>query len=223
MKKLISLLVISILSFVSFFSFVSADNQKNIYSLNNFEKKELNKVALEIKNLRKKWMSFEEIDKILLNRNMERSYNPSYIFWRLLSDEEKKLYDWNIAKWTLCIASWAIATTYTTALLFGNNSIHNWNWDAYRHILWNYIMARDVWYDFAKKWSDAHENYPGNPEIEKTMDLHNNSIWLSMGKDAPWYNTNIQASIDTWNAVKDWKWYRIYNWELYLTNSNKNL
>lgn len=47
-------------------------------------------------------------------------------------------------------------------------------------------MVIDVGYNFAKKWSDAHENGASNqPDIEKRMDLYNNAVGLKLGRDNP--------------------------------------
>lgn len=57
---------------------------------------------------------------------------------------------------------------------------HNDNADAFRHALWNAFMVKRIGYAEAKKWADAHEDYPNNPELEKRMDLHNNNLGRSL-------------------------------------------
>ena len=45
-------------------------------------------------------------------------------------------------------------------------------------------------YKQAKKITDKHEDWPGNPEAEKNMDLHNNSIGFIIAegiKTRKWY------------------------------------
>ncbi len=70
-----------------------------------------------------------------------------------------------------------------------------WIQDAFRHTFWNCCMVRAFKIaggllpdeehpfvseytaeDLAKLWADAHEAFPGNPENEKAMDLHNNQV-----------------------------------------------
>ncbi|QLH06079.1 DUF6973 domain-containing protein [Nitrosopumilus ureiphilus] len=60
---------------------------------------------------------------------------------------------------------------------------HNDDADAYRHALWNCLMARQIGASEAKKFGDAHENYDGNPENEKEMDLHNNKKGRDLATD----------------------------------------
>lgn len=60
----------------------------------------------------------------------------------------------------------------------------NGNGDAFRHALWTFAMTRDVGADFAKKWSDAHENGASNQQksYERAMDFYNNAIGIEYGK-----------------------------------------
>jgi RHS repeat-associated protein len=46
--------------------------------------------------------------------------------------------------------------------------------NAYKHCYWNCCMAKIIGPVEAKKFGDAHENYPGNPSCDKDMDMHNN-------------------------------------------------
>lgn len=49
--------------------------------------------------------------------------------------------------------------------------------DAYRHILWSYLLTREYGADFAQKVTDAHEEgRTGNTEEERSMDIRNNMI-----------------------------------------------
>jgi hypothetical protein len=48
--------------------------------------------------------------------------------------------------------------------------------DAYRHVLWSYLLARDHGGDFAKKVTDAHEANPANTDTDRRMDTTNNAI-----------------------------------------------
>lgn len=87
-----------------------------------------------------------------------------------MNSQEQALYNKNKTKGLLCMSNGKLAIdyaqkNYSTRLTDGNG-------DAFRHASWNYGMVIDVGYDFAKSWSDAHENIafvasrkPGNPSI----------------------------------------------------------
>ena len=55
--------------------------------------------------------------------------------------------------------------------------------DACRHFVWAGLMYRDIGKDLASKVLNAHEEYVGNPEDEKNMDLENNAKGLSEAKN----------------------------------------
>lgn len=63
---------------------------------------------------------------------------------------------------------------YTANDLYLPQYLHNQNGDAFRHCFWNNLMVAATSQDFARAWADAHEEKPGNPVIEKTMDIRNN-------------------------------------------------
>ena len=54
--------------------------------------------------------------------------------------------------------------------------------DAFRHCFWSAILAREIGYENALKFTTAHESYKGNPKDEKSMDLSNNLVGLRIGK-----------------------------------------
>lgn len=62
---------------------------------------------------------------------------------------------------------------------------HNGPADAFRHCYWSALLARDIGADNAKSFTDAHEAYGDNPPGEKAMDLHNNGVGISIGRDNP--------------------------------------
>jgi len=64
---------------------------------------------------------------------------------------------------------------------FGMNG-RNDKSDAFRHCFWSAILARDLGYQNALQFTNAHESDPRNPPKEKVMDLHNNSVGLSIGR-----------------------------------------
>lgn len=48
--------------------------------------------------------------------------------------------------------------------------------DAYRHVLWSYMLTQEFGNAFAEKVTDAHETLPTNTAAERKMDFHNNRI-----------------------------------------------
>jgi hypothetical protein len=59
---------------------------------------------------------------------------------------------------------------------------HNDRSDAFRHCFWSSLLARDIGFDNALTFTTAHESHSSNPPNERSMDLHNNSIGLSLGR-----------------------------------------
>ncbi|PXF31500.1 hypothetical protein WH50_09570 [Pokkaliibacter plantistimulans] len=53
--------------------------------------------------------------------------------------------------------------------------------DAFRHCYWTALLARDIGHANAQRFTTAHESDPNNPANEKSMDLHNNAVGLSIG------------------------------------------
>jgi hypothetical protein len=51
--------------------------------------------------------------------------------------------------------------------------------DAYRHVLWAYLLAKEFGADLAREITATHEvGSTGNTRAEKMMDMHNNSIGI---------------------------------------------
>ncbi len=65
---------------------------------------------------------------------------------------------------------------------FPNTSLHNDSGDAFRHCYWSALLARDIGEKKAREFTNAHENWCGNPPKDKAMDLHNNSTGIEIGK-----------------------------------------
>ncbi len=81
-----------------------------------------------------------------------------------------------IGKGFSCIMAGKGAWNYTQ-LSFGKNSTDD-NIDAFRHALWNIWIVWALNNEWAKKWTDAHENgapYQNSASLEYKMDMHNNS------------------------------------------------
>ena len=55
--------------------------------------------------------------------------------------------------------------------------------DAFRHCFWSAILTREIGYSGAFRFTTAHELSALNPKDEKEMDLHNNGVGLSIGRD----------------------------------------
>lgn len=54
--------------------------------------------------------------------------------------------------------------------------------DAFRHCYWAALLAREIGYSDALRFTMAHESSPINPKDEKEMDIHNNQVGLSIGR-----------------------------------------
>lgn len=194
MKRFKNLLLFSIVGALSLGT-VSVFAQENINS--NFDNVSINSnsansmddmiisIANELRELKNNGANDEELNNYLDTKVFnQRSGLDDYITGNLNSLEQE-LYNSNKAKGILCMANGKFAIEYAESNYI-SSELHNGNGDAFRHIIWNYGMVIDVGYDFAKKWSDAHENgSSGQPYIEKEMDLHNNSIGLNLGLEYP--------------------------------------
>ncbi len=97
---------------------------------------------------------------------------------------------------------------------FGNEQSRNTPANAFRHGLWNYLIAQYC-YRFRKdqahvlRWTktitDWHEDFSPNNEIAREMDLHNNRIGRQVYKEKPQLSLEEVVRIfveRTENAVK---------------------
>ncbi len=48
--------------------------------------------------------------------------------------------------------------------------------DAYRHVLWSFLLTQKYGPEFAETVTDAHETLPTNTAAERAMDFHNNRV-----------------------------------------------
>ena len=83
-------------------------------------------------------------------------------------------------------------------------------------------MSQEVWKDFTKEWSDAHEYWSEWPNIEKIMDLHNNSVWLSLSNEKSFILKKISIEY-TRKVIRNWRWLRIVDNKFYFINWNDDL
>lgn len=93
---------------------------------------------------------------------------------RHISDQEKKLINTSPVKSLSALLAAKKAEDFVP--LYWSGSLHNTNADAFRHAVWNYFICEKEDCNWAKQWTDAHEEWPGNPPLEKQMDLHNNKL-----------------------------------------------
>jgi hypothetical protein len=85
--------------------------------------------------------------------------------------------------------------------------------DAYRHIVWQGLLANTLGEQAAKEAGDLHESRKlplfgamGHPQAEINMDLKNNEIGRYIGKDAKDY----QQILDRAKLINDYKLYQQY-------------
>lgn len=68
----------------------------------------------------------------------------------------------------------AMIATNEAKKLYSHLSQHNDKADAFRHAYFSLLNAIDLGISLAKSLGDAHEDFVGNPALEKEMDLYNN-------------------------------------------------
>jgi hypothetical protein len=83
--------------------------------------------------------------------------------------------------------------------------------NAFKHAYWNALIARALSAVTAKRWTDAHENWRGNPCCRcdgqsKMMDLNNNLMGISTARENPGRTPGelaiiIGATVDHGRAV----------------------
>lgn len=81
------------------------------------------------------------------------------------------------SRWNLCrkAAGHAEEATKQAQRWFGRY-LYNKKGDAFRHCYWSGRMTVAFGGNTAKGFGDRHEDYPGNPALEKEMDNRNNSL-----------------------------------------------
>jgi RHS repeat-associated protein len=67
---------------------------------------------------------------------------------------------------------------------------HNDRIDAFRHTAWNALNAKYLGEVEARRFADAHEARPAQPDDERTMDLNNNEIGRRLGASNPRLSNN---------------------------------
>ena len=62
---------------------------------------------------------------------------------------------------------------------------HNDDSDAFRHCYWSCCMTNAIGAEAAKSFGDGHEEWDGNPQCEKNMDLFNNAMGITLARGNP--------------------------------------
>lgn len=69
--------------------------------------------------------------------------------------------------------------------------------DAFRHFLWAALLTKELGKSRAKEFLDAHEADPDQPDIERQMDMNNNSrgqaATESLIREKRWNQKNVEA------------------------------
>lgn len=73
--------------------------------------------------------------------------------------------------------------------------------DVFRHCFWSATFARDIGFENALEFTNAHESSPLNIAEEKVMDLHN-SVGLKIGTSMLDNTKSSQMCIDALNSGK---------------------
>lgn len=117
-----------------------------------------------------------------------------YGYGYYMNDAEFSWCKWP-SRWGLCKAMSDHASAATAAAQSsGLSGAHNGRQDAFRHCYWNARMRIGHGQDKAKEFADRHEESPGQPSYEKTMDLNNNAI----GRNVGYYAVRDHGSSRTW-------------------------
>jgi len=64
---------------------------------------------------------------------------------------------------------------------FGHN-LRNDKSDAFRHCFWCALLSKEIGYDKAIMFANAHEMGKSNPQNEREMDLWNNKVGAEIGR-----------------------------------------
>ena len=123
--------------------------------------------------------------------------------WAELTDAEKQFIRDNP------LAAWAFAKDAKQAKTEARQRFSDGGWnddrDAFRHALWNALMAYSHGSPLALQFSDAHENYPNNPPGERAMDLHNNAVGAQIGEMTAFFGQPGTVDILSNNVYVAWQ------------------
>lgn len=139
-----------------------------------------------------------------------------------LNQKEKELFKANILKGTRAL-NYAYNAETRAKSRYISQSLYQGNGDAFRHSLWNALMAKDLGASYAKQWGDAHEY--GQSGIDPEMDLYNNAkgrtivTSVSGGMDSPYWQPRLETELI--KNIDNGKLKRIVNNRLIWTDSSQ--
>lgn len=106
--------------------------------------------------------------------------------WDSLTNDEKKfVIQHTDDAWQFLVAS-NEATAETASRFSQQDGRDGARGNAFRHALWNALMAQRASEDLVQEFAWAHENYPRNPDDPRqnqfrNMDIHNNTVGRQIG------------------------------------------
>lgn len=127
----------------------------------------------------------------ILKNSADLSYLPTIL--ADLNEAEQKVFNSNPLYGLGVLAAGMNANLMTDAYYY-EYAIYNGNGDAFRHCFWNVYGAAATSAAYMKKFSDAHEDYLHNPQLEEKMDLWNNQVGID------YYNNN-KSHIESYYAL----------------------
>ncbi len=102
--------------------------------------------------------------------------NHEWQHWQNLTPDEKAILFRAPSIGQMLISNHDLAFKKTRELFPNPGTGHNDNADAFRHAFFNALNARYFGAKLANELGMAHENWPGNPQIEMRMDMNNNKF-----------------------------------------------
>jgi hypothetical protein len=105
--------------------------------------------------------------------NQEDSLLAKFVLYPGLTPAERNLVAKN-PKDALTVYKQKKIAEKSTSLRFPDQNLND-DSDAYRHFLWAALLTRELGRARAKEFLDAHETDADQPDIERQMDVHNNS------------------------------------------------
>lgn len=179
---------------------------------------DIERLSIEVEKIEKEYSNItkQDLDRFLfmfINNGGLKIKSRSYTFGPKLTQAEINLTKLSPSDAVKVLKSKERAE-YWTKVWYQYASGHNDNADAFRHAIWNTFMVQKIGIREAKKWADAHEDFKGNPYLEKKMDLHNNQLGRSL---------NISSREDevvsrVRKAIRNGKGLRIVSGKLVPTN-----
>jgi len=174
-------------------------NDISYYGLDTGLAKDIEDIGNKLRTYKKENPNFSDkeldqyADVVIQELDSEMSRNDLYSYLtNRFNSQEKALFNSNIAKGLLCIAN-GVSAVATAERNYHDYVLRDYNGDAFRHALWNYLMTKDVGSSFARQWSNAHEyGAVGQSSNERYMDLYNNQVGINLGIANP--STFLQST-----------------------------